>query len=86
MEPDIKRETHSLAVPLFLSGAVIGAVAGVLLAPDSGKETRRKLTAWIKEKRMIGKEQIVERKEAVLAAIEAGRKAYKDTEKKLAGV
>jgi gas vesicle protein len=28
----------------FLAGAVVGAAAGVLLAPDSGKETRKKIS------------------------------------------
>ncbi|GAA4834651.1 YtxH domain-containing protein [Algivirga pacifica] len=32
----------------FLAGTAIGAVAGLLLAPDSGTETQRKLTNDIK--------------------------------------
>jgi len=74
------------AVPLFLSGAVAGAILGVLLAPDSGKETRRKLGEWMKEKREKGKGQFLARKEQVEAALEAGRKAYKEADKKPVGV
>ena len=28
----------------FLAGAAVGALAGILLAPDKGSETRRKIT------------------------------------------
>ncbi|MBI3553402.1 MAG: YtxH domain-containing protein [Elusimicrobia bacterium] len=76
------------AVSLFLSGAAIGALAGILLAPDSGKETRRRLGDWIKEKRQSGRESLAERKEQVQAAVEAGKKAYQEKthDKKLIGV
>jgi gas vesicle protein len=70
---------------LFLTGAAVGAVAGVLLAPESGKETRRKLSDWIKEKRQAGREALAQRKHQVTTAIEAGKKAYAE-KKELAGV
>jgi gas vesicle protein len=72
------------AVSVVLGGIVVGAVAGVLLAPDSGKETRRKLTDWLKAKRLASRETLSERKEQVLSAIQAGKKAYqeKSAEKK----
>ncbi len=76
------------AVSLFLSGAALGAIAGVLLAPDSGDETRRRLGDWLKEKRQSGREALVARKEQVISAIEAGKKVYQDKaqEKNLLGV
>ena len=74
------------AWPLFLIGAAVGAALGVLIAPESGKESRRKLAEWIKERRAKGKEQFLTKKEQVEAALEAGMKAYKDGEKKMAGV
>ena len=33
----------------FLAGAIAGAVAGLLLAPDSGKNTRKKLADKAKD-------------------------------------
>ncbi len=87
METDIKNGHKGTgAVPLFLSGLAVGAVLGVLFAPDSGKETRRKVGQWLKERREKGKEVLLSKKEQVLEALEAGKKAYKDTEKKLVGV
>lgn len=68
---------------LFLSGAAIGAVAGILFAPDSGKETRRRMAQWLKERREKGKVEY----HAVREALDAGRKAFREEHKKeLAGV
>ena len=66
----------------FVFGAACGAAAGILLAPDSGKESRRKMAQWLKDRREKGKERL----EAVEVALAAGRKAYKETDKKLSGV
>lgn len=33
----------------FLGGAIAGAVAGILLAPKSGKETRQELTDYARQ-------------------------------------
>ncbi len=60
-------------VSSFLLGAVLGAVAGVLLAPSSGKVTREKLGDWLdetaegaKEKLEKLEEEIKKRKEQLL--------------------
>ncbi len=76
------------AISLFLSGAAIGAIAGIMLAPDSGKETRRRVTDWLKEKRLTGREALEARKQQVLGVIEAGKKAFQERahDKKLVGV
>ena len=84
-EPETHIEKKSYAVPLFLSGAVVGAVLGVLLAPGSGKETRRKVGTWLKEKGMKGKDEFLAGKEAMAAAVAAGKEtflAHKKEEKK----
>ena len=86
IDKEMEAGKTSYSAPLFLSGAVIGAALGVLLAPDSGKESRRKLADWLKERREKGKEQVLNKKEQVIAAIEAGKKAFKDSEKKPVGV
>lgn len=83
-----KMEVPWGAITLLLSGAAIGAAAGILLAPDSGKETRRRLGDWLKEKRAASQETLAMRKQQVLTAIEAGKKAYQEKahDKKLVGV
>lgn len=68
----------------FMLGAVIGAGAALLLAPQSGEDTRKKirdLAGSIKDKTSdalaTGKEYVTERKSAISAAIDAGKEAYK---------
>jgi len=59
----------------FLGGAAIGAVVALLLAPDSGKNTRHKIGDKIKhgEKKIKDAKNLVEQKiqNAKLAAINA---------------
>ena len=69
-------------------GAAAGLAAGVLYAPKSGKETRKQLGEWLKDKRDQGsellakiKEEGQQRKEQMAAAIKAGRHAYAETSK-----
>ena len=69
----------------FLLGGVVGAAIGILLAPASGEETRRKIGDWVDESRkkardFVEKERDVLRskKEQVSAAWEAGKRAYHD--------
>ena len=76
-------------LPFFLAGVGVGALAGVLLAPQSGKETREKIGDWIKEKRRESEETLSElrekvsiQKENLTAAITAGREASKHNEVK----
>jgi gas vesicle protein len=45
-------------VTSFLLGALLGAVAGVLLAPSSGKVTREKLNDWLDETAENAKEKL----------------------------
>ncbi len=77
------------ALGLFIFGAVAGAVAGVLFAPRSGKETRENIGSWLKNRREQTKETISElrekthlQKEKLLAAVKAGREVYKQNEPK----
>lgn len=78
-------ENHSESVWAFLVGAAVGAAVGVLLAPCSGEETRRRLAGWLQENRektveFLEKEKEVlqAKKEQLASAWEAGKKAYKD--------
>ncbi|HVE14388.1 MAG TPA: YtxH domain-containing protein [Elusimicrobiota bacterium] len=64
------------ATAAFFVGAAAGAVAGMLLAPASGRESREALRDWLKDKREESREAVISRKERVEAAIAAGREAY----------
>ncbi|MFA6319183.1 MAG: YtxH domain-containing protein [Elusimicrobiota bacterium] len=71
---------------MFLFGAVVGAAAGLLLAPRPGSETREQLGDWLKERREQGeglmnklkdfKERIPAKKNQLAAALKAGKDAY----------
>lgn len=71
---------------MFLFGAVVGAVAGILLAPRPGSETREQLGDWLKERREQGsdllnrikdlKDKIPAKKSQLAAALKAGKEAY----------
>jgi len=57
----------SQAVALaFLGGAIAGAVAGVLLAPKSGEETRRELRGYARK----AEEEVIERAKEARAALD----------------
>lgn len=51
---------------VFLSGAIVGAIAGVLFAPKSGKETRR----TIKDYADRTEEELIEKAEEARAALD----------------
>jgi len=57
----------------FLGGAIAGAVAGILLAPKSGEETRRELRGYARK----AEEELIERakeaREALDEMIERGK-------------
>lgn len=67
----------------LLLGVAVGAAAGLLLAPKSGKETREQLADWLDERRERGaellhklKDAVPEKKDQIAAAIRAGKEAY----------
>jgi len=78
-----RNSTDSLLA--FLLGAAAGALAGILMAPRSGAETREQLADWLKEGRektrdFIDKEKdtLRHKKEQISSAIEAAQKAYRE--------
>jgi len=67
----------------LLLGAVVGAAAGLLLAPHAGRETRRRLRKWVEEVEEDLKEgglNILEKgKEAVQEKVEAVKEKIEET-------
>jgi gas vesicle protein len=66
-------------------GGALGAIAGVLFAPQRGVQTREQIADWIKERRDEGsdilarvKEQGQHKTEQLSAALKAGRRAFAD--------
>lgn len=57
----------------FLSGAAAGAVAGILLAPKAGEETRRELKAYARKTEEDLIEKAKEARAALDQAIERGK-------------
>ncbi|MCX5794754.1 MAG: YtxH domain-containing protein [Elusimicrobia bacterium] len=81
-------EDRGSSLILFMVGAAIGAGLGVLFAPKSGKDTREQIGDWLKEKREEGgdllakiKEDGLHKKEAIAAALKAGKQAYAEADK-----
>ena len=50
----------------FLGGAIAGAIAGILLAPKSGEETRRVLKSYARK----AEEEVIERAKEARAALD----------------
>jgi gas vesicle protein len=57
----------------FLGGAVAGAIAGILLAPKSGEETRRTLKAYARKTEEEVMEKANEARAALDEMIERGK-------------
>jgi gas vesicle protein len=71
-------------VASFLLGGIVGAGIAILLAPQSGRETREKIKEYaesVKEKAaesvQKAKSVFEEKKSVLSAAVEAGKEAYK---------
>ena len=83
-EDIVEQNSRSIATyaGYFISGAAIGTALGVLFAPQAGRETRKDMSQWLKEKRENSRVEYRAMKEA----LEAGRKTFLSKEKELAGV
>lgn len=80
MEHDTRR--LAMYAGYFISGAAIGTALGVLFAPKAGRETRKDMSQWLKEKRENSRVEYRAMKEA----LETGRKTFLSKEKELTGV
>lgn len=79
----MSERSSSETILAFLLGGIIGAAVGILFAPASGKETRKKikeiaddLKEGIDEFVEDAGTKISEEKDKIKSAIEAGKKAY----------
>ena len=78
----------------FIVGAAIGAVTALLFAPRSGEETRKMIVSKAREgaENIVrektseyldkGKEVVQQQRESLNAALEAGKKAYREEKDK----
>lgn len=66
---------QSKIIAALLAGVAVGAVAGLLLSPDSGEENRDELTGWLKDIYRSSKEKAGE-------FAEKGRNAVKSAQSK----
>ncbi len=62
---DSKRSAQAMALA-FLGGAIAGAVAGILLAPRSGEETRRELSRYARK----AEEEVIEKANEARAVLD----------------
>ena len=62
---DAKCSTQTIALA-FLGGAIAGAVAGILLAPKSGEETRRALKGYARK----AEDEVIEKAKEARAALD----------------
>lgn len=72
----------SNSVLSFIVGALAGAIAGVLLAPRSGEETREVLSDWLaakrKETEKTFEREVRHAKKQVKAAYESARDKFEE--------
>lgn len=57
----------------FLSGCVVGGIAGLLYAPQSGARTRRQLTSFAENVRERAEEATEQATHAINKVVERGR-------------
>ena len=69
---ETKCSAQAVALP-FLGGAVAGVVAGLLLAPKSGEETRRALKGYARRAEEEDLEKAKEARAALDQSIESGK-------------
>jgi len=62
---DTRCSSQAIALA-FLGGAIAGAVAGLLLAPKSGEETRRELRGYARK----AEEEVIEKAKEARAALD----------------
>ena len=81
-------EDKGAGLAFFLAGAALGAALGVLYATKPGRETRDQLADWLSERRESGTELLKKikaeypnRKEQVVSALKAGKRAVTETVK-----
>lgn len=72
------RVFYGRLIPYIVVGAVMGAVIGIMLAPGSGKDTRRRLSDWVDKNKEKKAEQFNAKKKQVEEVLAAGREKFKN--------
>lgn len=70
--------SSSPSLTAFLAGAVLGAAAALLLAPRSGRDTRRRLARWLEEWEDETKDLLAEGGELLREQADKVRRRVKD--------
>jgi gas vesicle protein len=70
------RNDNGLA--FFLTGLALGAIAGILLAPDSGRETRGRILSEARHLRLKATEEFEEGLEHLRTDLPEARKRYSE--------
>ena len=76
-DQDLERGMSSMTT--FILGAAIGAGIALLLAPDSGSETRRRVGKTMKRFGNQVNDRLGDVKENVRSAVDSGRDAFRRT-------
>ena len=71
--PDCTTSSKKTLTYMFIGGAVIGAAAGLLLAPKSGRETRKELKSYANKVSQEVVDVAHRTKVGIEAALEKGR-------------
>lgn len=71
-------DRNNNALAFFLTGLALGAIAGILLAPDSGRETRRRLVSEARSLRDKATKEFEEEIEHLRTDIPETKKRYSE--------
>jgi gas vesicle protein len=85
MAEEFRSGSGESALFAFVSGALLGAAAGLLFAPRAGRELREQLGGYVRQHKDQWGEIVQEQRGAVADAVRAGREAMQTARERLGG-